>query len=141
MTKTMILTKCGTFLNLSQEVSSISRDSSYKSRIVWVSSNEGIVDWEALSNLGDSVGITVSFTLAIVSIMTISISSYKSRIVWVSSSEGIVDWEAISNLGDSVGITVSFTLAIVSIMTISISSYKSRIVWVSSSEGIVDWEA
>merc|ERR1719431_1663276 len=104
----MILTKCGTFLNLSQEVSSISisRDSSYKSRIVWVSSSEGIVDWEAISNLGDSIGITVSFTLAKAPVANSTIAHHMS-IAIVYASDNTTKAITMSNLADGVGITVT----------------------------------
>merc|ERR1711962_1430056 len=89
-----------------------------------MASSVGIGHREAVGNLANGVGIRVSLTLAIESMMVTSESSITSisgvtdssddsNIMRMASSVGIGHRESVSNLANSVGIRVSFTLAIV----------------------------
>merc|ERR1712240_947946 len=92
---------------------------------------------ESVGNLANGVGIRVSLTLAIESMMVASVSSITSvsgvtdssddsNIVRMASSVGIGHREAVGNLANCVGIRVSLTLAIESkMMVTSISSITS----------------
>merc|ERR1719260_237630 len=106
-------------------------DSSDDSNIMRMASSVGIGHRESVSNLANGVGIRVSLTLAIESMMVTSVSSITSvsgvtdssddsNIMRMASSVGIGHRESVSNLANSVGI--SLTLAIVtSVATIETS--------------------
>merc|ERR1712121_507153 len=88
---------------------------------------------ESVGNLANGVGIRVSLTLAIESMMVSSVSSITSvsgvtdssddsDIVRMASSVGVGHRESVGNLANGVGIRVSLTLAIVtSVATIDTS--------------------
>merc|ERR1712215_446973 len=98
-----------------------------------MASSVGIGHREAVGNLANGVGIRVSLTLAIESMMVTSVSSITSvsgvtdssddsNMMRMASSVGIGHRESVSNLANSVGIRVSLTLAIVtSVATIETS--------------------
>merc|ERR1719481_359914 len=93
-----------------------------------MASSVGIGHRESVGNLANSVGIRVSLTLAIESMMVTSVSSITSvsgvtdssddsNIVRMASSVGVGHRESVGNLANGVGIRVSLTLAIVTSVT------------------------
>merc|ERR1711962_935249 len=122
-------------------------DSSDDSNIMRMASSVGIGHRESVSNLANSVGIRVSFTLAIVtsvatietsitSIATVTNGSIsRDKAMAVINSSDTTKGMSSSNLTNCVGIriTVSFTLAIEAVMDTSIASIATIVATVTDS--------